>query len=188
MIRLKEKYTKEVALKMKDKFGYKSIMAVPRIEKIVVNTGFGKLIAGATTSDQQTKIKESVLEDLSLICGQRPVLTKAKRSVAGFKLREGVVIGAAVTLRGKKAYDFLERLCWIAFPRSRDFRGIDVKSFDKNGSITVGIKEHTIFPEVSPEKVRFIFGFEVSIVTTAKTKEEGIELLKLLGFPIKHGN
>ena len=184
MIRLKDKYKKEVVPVMMKKFGYKNIMAVPKIEKVVINTGFGKLITGKT-SDEQSKIFEAVSKDLSLITGQKPILTKAKKSISSFKIRKGLPVGARVTLRKKKMYDFLERLIHIALPRSRDFRGIDQKSVDKNGSLTIGVKEHIIFPEIMPEKVRNIFGLEITIATTAKTREEGLELLRLLGFPIK---
>jgi large subunit ribosomal protein L5 len=184
MIKLPEKYNKEVVPEMIKKFGYKSRMAVPKIEKVVVNTGFGRLIV-AKTSEEQKKFYNLVLNDLALICAQRPILTKAKKSIAGFKIREGMAIGAMTTLRGRKMYDFLERLIHIALPRLRDFRGIDTKSFGKEGNLTIAIKEHIVFPEVSPEKAKTIFGFEITVVTTAKSREEGIELLKLLGFPIK---
>jgi len=181
---LKEKYNKEVLPKMMEKFSYKSVMAVPKIEKVVVNTGFGKMII-AKTSGEQKKTYELILNDLGLICAQKPVLTKAKKSIAGFKIREGMPVGARVTLRGRKMYDFLERVVYIALPRFRDFRGIDLKSFDKEGNLTIAVREHIVFPEVSPEKAKTIFGFEITVVTTAKIREEGIELLRLLGFPIK---
>lgn len=184
MIRLIEKYKKEVISAMQEKFGYKNVMAVPKIEKVVINTGFGKLVSGKT-SEEQKKIQSSILDDLTLICGQRPILTRAKKSIAGFKTREGMPIGVKVTLRSKKMGDFLERVIHIALPRSRDFRGIELKSFDKNGELTIPIKEHIVFPEVLPEKAKTIFGFEITIVTTAKAREESIELLKLIGFPIK---
>lgn len=184
MLRLIEKYKKEVIPQMMEKFGYKSKMAVPRIEKIVINTGFGRLI-GAKTGDEQKKFQEAILGDISLIAGQKPVLTRAKKSIAAFKLREGTVIGSRVTLRKQKMYDFLERLIHVALPRSRDFWGIDQKSFDGKGNLTLGVKEHISFPEISPEKVRTIFGFEATITVTAKNREEGTELLKLMGFPIK---
>ncbi len=186
MLRLQEKYKKEVIPKMIERFGYKSVMAVPRIKKVIMNTGFGRLIVGKT-SEEQKKICDSILDDLTLICAQRPVLTKAKKAISGFKTRQGMPIGAMVTLRGKKMYDFLDRVIHIAFPRSRDFRGIDQKSFDKEGNLTVAIKEHIVFPEILPEKAKTIFGFEITIVTTTKTREKGIELLRFLGFPIKHG-
>ncbi len=179
-----EKYKKEVIPTMMERFGYTNPMAVPRIEKVLVNTGFGKLISGKS-SDERKKIQEAILHDLALICGQWPTLTKAKKSIAGFKIRKGMSLGAMVTLRRKRMNDFLERLINIVLPRLRDFQGIDPKSFDRNGNLTIGIKEHIAFPEISPEKVKNIFGLEITVVTTAKTREEGIELLKLLGFPIK---
>lgn len=184
MLRLREKYNKEVIPAMKERLGYKNVMAVPEIKKVIINTSFGKLISGKT-SNEQKQIREAVLSGLSLIAGQRPSLTKAKKSVSGFKLRKGVPIGAMVTLRGERMYDFLERLIHIGLPRSRDFRGIDSHSFDSGGNLTIGIREHIIFPEILLEKEKAIFGFEIIVVTTAKTKEEGLELLKLLGFPIK---
>lgn len=184
MLSLREKYQKEVIPLMMEKFGYKNAMAVPKIEKVVINTGFGRLVSGKT-SEEQKKIQDFILEDLNFICGQRPILKKAKKSIASFKIREGMVIGLAVTLRRKKMTDFLERLIKIVLPRSRDFRGIDPKSFDKKGNLTIGIKEHIAFPEVSPEKAKNIFGLEITVVTNAKNQERGRELLKLLGFPIK---
>lgn len=183
-MKLQERYKKEVIPAMMEKFGYKSPMAVPRIEKVAVNTGFGRLIL-AKGGDEQKKVHEAILHDLSLICGQRPVLTRAKKSISSFKTRKGLQIGAVVILRKKRMYDFLERLIYIALPRSRDFRGIESKSVDKGGNLTIGIKEQIIFPEISPEKVRNIFGLEVTVVTSAITREEGLELLRLLGFPIK---
>ena len=185
MAYLKEKYQKEVAPEMMKKFGYKSIMAVPRMRKAVLNTGFGRLIVNSKTSDEQKKIYTSIMDDLSAICGQRPVLTLAKKSISTFKTRQGMPLGAKVTLRGKKMYDFLEKLINIALPRSRDFRGLEISSVDNNGNLSVGIKEHIIFSEVSPEKTRAIFGFEVCVATDAKSKERGLELFRLLGFPIK---
>jgi len=184
MTRLQEKYMKEVIPLMMGKFGYKNPMAVPRIEKVVVNTGFGRLVSGKT-SEEQKKISESILADLSLICGQRPVLTFAKKSISGFKIRKGMPIGACVTLRGQRMYDFLERLIHIGLPRSRDFRGIEQGSFDKKGNLTSAVKEQITFPEILPEKTKINFGFEITMVTKAKKREEGIELFKLLGFPIK---
>ena len=183
-MKLQDNYKKEVIPAMQNKFGYKNAMAVPKIEKVVVNTGFGRLVSGKT-SDEQKKISEGILNDLSLICGQRPVLTYAKKSISGFKIRKGMPVGARVTLRGRLMYDFLDRLINIALPRSRDFRGIEPSSFDKRGNLTVAIKEHITFPEILPEKVKVNFGFEITIVTSAKSREEGVELLKLLGFPIK---
>lgn len=184
MFRLKEKYQKEVIPAMMKKFGYTNIMAVPKIEKVCVNSGFGRLIGGKTSQEQE-RIVNLILNDLTLICGQKPILTKAKKSISGFKIRKNMFIGAKVTLRRQRMYDFLERLIHIALPRSRDFHGIDISSFDEKGNLTIGIKEHIVFPEVSPEKTKNIFGLEITIVTNAKNREEGIELLKLLGFPIK---
>lgn len=184
MLRLKEKYKKEVTPAMMEKFGYRNPMAVPKIKKVVINTGFGRLVTGKTLEEQK-KIYTAILDDLSLICGQRPVLTKAKKSIAGFKIREGMAIGAMVTLRGKKMYDFLERIINIALPRSRDFKGIDPKSFDRNGNLTIAIREHIVFPEIFPEKAKIIFGLEINVVTSTKNRKEGLNLLRIMGFPIK---
>jgi large subunit ribosomal protein L5 len=184
MIGLKEKYNKEVVLGMQEKFGYKNNMAVPKIEKVIVNTGFGRLISGKSSKDSE-KIYKEILDALVLIVGQKPVLTKSKKSISGFKLREGTPIGAKITLRGQKMYDLLERLVFIVLPRTRDFAGLEPSSVDKEGNLTIGIKEHIIFPEISPEKVRKIFGLEITVVNSAKTKEQGLELFRLLGFPIK---
>ena len=184
MLKLKDKYNKEVVPKMQEKFGYRNVMAVPKLIKVVVNTGFGRLVTDKT-SEERKKIQGSILQDLTLICGQTLILTKAKKSISGFKIRKDLPIGMMVTLRKKKMFDFLDRLIHIALPRSRDFRGIEPKAVDNGGNLTIPIKEHISFPEVSPEKTKFIFGFEVTVVTSAKTKEEGLELLKLMGFPIK---
>ena len=184
MLNLKEKYNKEVIQAMREKFHYKNDMAVPKIEKVIINTGFGRLVSDKT-NDERKKIGMAIADDLALIAGQAPVLTKAKKSIAGFKIREGMIIGAMVALRRKKMYDFLDRLIHIALPRLRDFRGIDTKSVDKSGNLCIAIKEHISFPEISPEKSKVMFGFEVVIATTAKNKEEGIELFRLLGFPLK---
>lgn len=184
MLRLKEKYQKEVVPQMIERFGYKNQMAVPKIEKVVINTGFGRQVSDKTSGEQK-KIQEAILEDLSLISGQRPILKKAKKSISGFKIRKGQVIGAAIILRKKRMFDFLERLIHIVLPRLRDFQGIALDSFDKKGNLTVGIREHIVFPEILPEKTKDIFGLEVTTVTTAKKQEEGIELLRLLGFPVK---
>ena len=183
-MRLLEKYQKEVIPAMMEKFGYKNKMAVPKIEKVVINTGFGRLVAGKT-SEEQKKIQDNILEDLSLISGQKPILTRAKKSISGFKIRKGQVIGASVTLRKRRMFDFLERLIHVTLPRLRDFQGIERSSFDQKGNLTIGISEHIAFPEILPEKAKNIFGLEITIVTTAKKREEGIELLRLMGFPIK---
>lgn len=184
MLKLQDQYKKEVIPAMIEKFGYKSLMAVPKIEKVVINTGFGKQIAGKTGDDQK-KFLDFILKELALISGQKPVLTEAKKAIATFKTRKGMPLGAKVTLRRKKMTDFLERLIHIVLPRARDFRGINAESADKHGNLTIAIKEHIIFPEILPEKAKNIFGLEITVTTTAKTREEGVELLKLLGFPIK---
>lgn len=184
MERFKDRYNKIVKPAMMSAFKYKSPLAVPRVTKVQVNSGFGRLVVGLA-GDEQKKICQNVVDDLSLICGQKPVLTFSKKSIASFKLRKNMAIGAKVTLRGKKMEDFIDRLIHITLPRSRDFQGIPAKSVGRDGNLTIGIKEQITFPEVSPESVKRIFGLEVTIVTNAKNREEGMELLKLLGFPIK---
>ena len=169
---------------MMEKFGYKSSMAVPGVLKVVVNTGFGRQVVGKS-GEEQKKIQEGIVSDLTAICGQRAVLTAAKKSISSFKIRQGMPIGARVTLRGKRMYDFIEKVINVALPRSRDFQGIGIKSIDKQGSLTIAIKEQIAFPEVSPERARQIFGLEITVATNAKTREKGFGLLKLLGFPIK---
>ncbi len=184
MISLKEKYRKEVIPTMMEKFGYKNRMAVPKIEKVVVNIGFGRVVA-EKTSKERKKFSEAILDDISLIVGQRPVLTKARKSISGFKTRQGMPIGAKVVLRRKRMYDFLERLISITLPRSRDFGGIKASAFDKGGNLTLGIKEHISFPEILLEKSKQIFSLEMTVVTTAREQDKGLKLLKLMGFPIK---
>lgn len=184
MTELKKKYEKEVINGMEEKFKYGNKMAVPKIVKVVINTGFGKIIT-PKTKDEQKRFNEYIIENIGLISGQRPVLTKARKSISTFKLREGNVIGAKVTLRGKKMYAFLEKLINIVLPRVRDFRGISPKIIDKRGNMNLGIKEHIVFPEISPEKSPIILGLQITIVTNAKSKEEGLELFKLLDFPLK---
>jgi large subunit ribosomal protein L5 len=174
---LLEKYKKEVVPILRDKFGYKNVMAVPRIKKAVVNTGVGKI--------REVKQQEEIQKYLSLITGQKVAPRSAKKAIASFKTRKGLVIGYQVTLRGKRMYDFLSRLINVALPRTRDFKGLDPKSFDASGNLTIGVKEHIVFPEIIGEDYRFLFGLEVTVVTTAKKREEGIELLRLLGFPIR---
>lgn len=183
-MRLKEKYEKKIIPEMIKKFGFKNKMAVPKIEKVVLNVGFGRLVSGKTKEEKE-KIYKEILESLSLISGQKPILTLAKKSISGFNIRKGEPVGAKVTLRKKRMYDFIERLIHIALPRSRDFKGIPEKSIDKKGNLNIGISEQIAFPEISPEKVKFIFGLQVTISTNAKKREEAIELFKLLGFPIK---
>lgn len=184
MTPLLEKYKKEAIPAMMKKFGYKTPMAVPKVTKVVVNSGFGRLVTGRT-NDEQRKTADLIVEDISLLCGQHAVKTTAKKAIASFKTREGMVIGAMVTLRGKKMVDFLEKLIHVVLPRTRDFKGIEPKAVDGSGNLTIAIKEHIAFPEILPEKARNIFGLEVTIVTSAKKRDEGLELLRLLGFPIK---
>ncbi len=180
MLNLREKYKKEVIPAMRERFGYKNDLAVPKIEKVVVNAGIGKFL-------KDEKAQETIINDLAKITGQKPVYTLARKAISGFKIRKGMKVGLKVTLRKKRMYDFLDRLIHVAIPRIRDFRGIPEKSIDKEGNLSIGIKEHIIFPEIAHEDVKLIFGFEVTIVTNAKTREEAIELFKLLGFPIKTG-
>ncbi|KKR02358.1 MAG: 50S ribosomal protein L5 [Candidatus Yanofskybacteria bacterium GW2011_GWA1_39_13] len=175
---LLEKYRKTVIPAMQKAFEIKNVMAIPKIEKVIVNTGIGRLT-------KEGKVVERIEKDLTMIVGQKLVFRKAKKSISGFKLREGVNVGISVTLRGKKMYDFLDRLISISLPRSRDFRGIDPKNFDKMGNLNFGIKESSIFPEVNYENIKDVFGLEVTVVTTAKNREQGIELLRQMGFPIR---
>lgn len=178
MSRLKEKYEGEVVPAMVEEFGYKSIMAVPRLKKVVLNMGLGEAIFNI-------KVLDKGAEELSLIAGQKAVITKAKRSIAGFKLREGMPIGCTVTLRRGRMYDFLDKLFNVALPRVRDFRGISDKIFDGRGNCSVGIKEQIIFPEIDYDKIDKLKGLNISIVTTAKTDGEGYFLLKQLGMPFR---
>jgi len=178
MQNIKEKYIKKVIPKMKELFGYRNDLAVPRIIKVVINTGFNP-------ANRDEKAQKEIADDLSRIAGQKTVVCKSKISEAGFKIRKGMIVGFKATLRGSKMYDFLDRLVDIALPRCRDFRGLPEKNIDKEGNLNIGIKEHIVFPEISTESAKNIFGFEISITTTAKTKKEGLALFKLLGFPIK---
>jgi large subunit ribosomal protein L5 len=184
MIKLKENYNTIAVSEMMKKFNKKSKMAVPRIEKVVVNVGVGRLISGLG-SNEQKKILDNISHDLSLITGQRPIITKARKSIASFKIRKGVPVGLMVVLRRKRMFDFLERLINITLPRSRDFTGIKPESIDKRGNLTIAIKEHISFPEILPEKAKTIFSLEMTVVTTAQDREKGLELLRLMGFPIK---
>ena len=178
MSRLKDTYQSEVVPAMIKEFGYKSIMAVPRLRKVVLNMGLGEAI-------QNIKTLESGVEDLSLIAGQRAVVTKANRSIAGFKLRQGMPIGCMVTLRGNRMFDFLDKVFNVALPRVRDFRGLSNKIFDGRANCTIGIKEHIIFPEIDYDKIDKIKGLNISIVTTAETDAEGLHMLRLLGLPFR---
>lgn len=184
---LREKYNKEVILEMMKTSGYKNRMAVPSIKKVVLNTSFGKAVVGKSAGERE-KIFNLIMQDLALIAGQAPTLVKSKKSIAGFKLREGLEIASVVTLRKARMWDFLERLIYLSLPRSRDFKGIDAKSIDKNGNMNLGFREHIAFPEVFTEKEKTIFGLQITITTNAKSKEKGLELFKLLGFPIKETN
>jgi large subunit ribosomal protein L5 len=178
MNQLQQKYNKEVLPELKKKFGFKNDMAVPGIEKVIVNTGIGKY-----SSDQAAL--DSIIADLAVITGQKPAFTLAKKAVSGFKVREGMKVGLKTTLRGERMYDFIIRLNSMTLPRSRDFRGIDQKSIDQNGNLNLGLKEQIVFPEISHESVKIIFGLEITVKTSAKNKEKGMELLRLMGFPIK---
>lgn len=184
MLRLAEKYKREVIPEMMKKFGYKNPMAVPKIKKVIVNVGFGRMVIDKTSKEAE-KIQKYIFNSLALITGQKPQRREAKKSISSFKLREGMTVGARVSLGGKRMYYFLEKLIGLVLPRTRDFKGLSPKAFDKEGNLTIGFKEFTPFPEISPEKEKGIFGLEVTVVTTAKNQEEGIELLKLIGFPIK---
>ncbi len=185
MTRLQEKYKKEVIPAMKEKFGYKNDMAVPRIKKVVVNSCFGK-DGASKTGQEREKIQKTVLGDMASILGQMPRLIKSKKSISSFKLRKNIEIAAAATLRKGRMYDFLERLIYLTLPRSRDFRGINPKSVDQRGNLTIGFREHIAFPEIITERERTIFGLEVTVVANAKSREEGIGLYRLMGFPIKN--
>lgn len=179
MSRLKEKYHSKVVPDLMKEFGYESIMAVPRLRMVVLNMGLGEAI-------QNIKVLDSGVEELTLIAGQRAVITKAKRSIAGFKLREGMPIGCMVTLRRNMMLDFLDKLFNVTLARVRDFRGLSDKNFDGRGNCTIGIKEHIIFPEIDYDKVDRMKGMNISIVTTAKTDAEGLYLLKHLGMPFRN--
>ncbi len=176
--RLKVKYYKEIVPKLKEQLGYKNVMQVPRLEKIVINMGVGEAI-------QDPKILEEAMRDLETITGQKPSVRTAKKSISNFKLREGMKIGAKVTLRRERMYEFLDRLITIALPRVRDFRGVSDKSFDGRGNYTLGIKEQIIFPEINVDKVNRILGMDITIVTTAKTDKEAYELLSAFGMPFR---
>ncbi|PKR83126.1 50S ribosomal protein L5 [Heyndrickxia camelliae] len=178
MNRLKEKYEKELTPALTSKFNYKSVMQVPKIEKIVINMGVGDAV-------QNAKVLDNAVEELTLITGQKPVITRAKNSIAGFRLREGMPIGCKVTLRGERMYEFLDKLISVSLPRVRDFRGISKKSFDGRGNYTLGVREQLIFPEIDYDKVSKVRGMDIVIVTTANTDEEARELLTLFGMPFQ---
>ena len=178
MNRLKERLVKEISPALVSKFNYKSVMQVPKVEKIVVNMGVGDAVANA-------KALDNAVEELAMITGQKPVITRAKKSIAGFRLREGMPIGAKVTLRGERMYEFLDKLISVSLPRVRDFRGISKKAFDGRGNYTLGVKEQLIFPEIDYDKVSKVRGMDIVIVTTANTDEESRELLTQFGMPFQ---
>ncbi|AYU55849.1 50S ribosomal protein L5 [Staphylococcus piscifermentans] len=178
MSRLKEKFNSEVTENLMKEFNYSSVMEVPKIDKIVVNMGVGDAV-------QNSKVLDNAVEELQLITGQKPLITKAKKSVATFRLREGMPIGAKVTLRGDRMYEFLDKLIAVSLPRVRDFHGVSKKAFDGRGNYTLGIKEQLIFPEIDYDKVSKVRGMDIVIVTTANTDEEGRELLKQFGMPFQ---
>lgn len=175
---LKEKYNQETLPKLKEKFGTKNTMAAAKILKVSLNSGIGKYLKEKDAIDE-------IAQNLKTISSQKPVFTKSKKSISGFKTRQGQEVGIAVTLRGERMWHFLERLVTSALPRVRDFRGIEPKNVDQNGNLNLAIKEQIVFPEIVPEGVKTIFSFQVNVTTSAKTREEGLELFKLLGFPIK---
>lgn len=178
MSRLKEKYTKEITPSLMEKFEYTSVMQVPKVEKIVINMGVGDAVANAKNLDK-------AVEELTLISGQKPIINLAKKSIAAFRLREGMAIGTKVTLRGERMYEFLDKLVTVSLPRVRDFRGISNRSFDGRGNYTLGVKEQLIFPEIDYDRVDKVRGMDIVIVTTANTDEESRELLTQLGMPFQ---
>ena len=178
MARLAEKYSTQIRSQLKDKFGLKNIYEVPKIEKIVINIGVGEAVS-------DSKIINKALEELTLITGQKPIVTKAKKSIAGFKLRQGLSIGCKVTLRKQRMYEFLDRLVVIALPRVRDFKGLSKKSFDGSGNYSIGIKEQIIFPEINYDKIDKVRGMDITIVTTTTNDEHSYELLKSFNLPFK---
>lgn len=179
--RLKALYKEEVCQRLAEKFGYTNPMEIPRLEKIVLNMGLGRLTDGG----KENKILDSAVSEISVIAGQKPVITRAKKSIAGFKLREGAPIGCMVTLRGNRMYEFFDRLVNIALPRVRDFRGLPSNAFDGRGNYTLGLREHIIFPEIDYSKIEKIKGMNITIVTTARKDEEARELLRSLGMPFR---
>ena len=178
MNRLQEKYQNSVRAELANKFAYKSSMQIPKVEKIVINMGIGDAVANV-------KVLDDAVEELTLITGQKPVVTKARKSIANFKLREGMPIGCKVTLRGERMYQFLDKLVSVALPRVRDFHGINANAFDGRGNYTLCVKEQLIFPEINFDKVKKVRGMDIVIVTTAKTDEEGRTLLQLMGMPFR---
>jgi len=178
MARLQDRYKAEILPMLKEKFGYRNVMQVPKLSKVVVNMGLGDAI-------ENVKVLETAAAEIGIITGQKPVVTKARKSIANFKLREGVPIGVMVTLRRDQMYHFLDKLISIALPRVRDFKGLSPRGFDGRGNYTLGIKEQIMFPEVNYDKIDKIRGMNITIVTTARTDEEGLELLRLMGIPFR---
>lgn len=178
MSRLQEKYVKEITPSLMKTFEFKSVMQVPKIDKIVINMGVGDAVSNS-------KVLDKAVEELTLLAGQKPVVTKAKKSIAGFRLREGMPIGTKVTLRGERMYEFFDKLVSLALPRVRDFRGVSKNSFDGRGNYTLGVKEQLIFPEIDFDKVSKVRGMDIVIVTTAENDEQGLELLTQLGMPFE---
>jgi large subunit ribosomal protein L5 len=178
MARLQDRYKAEIVPKLREKFGYRNVMQVPKLSKVVVNMGLGDAI-------ENVKVIETAAAEIAIITGQKPVVTKARKSIANFKLREGVPIGVMVTLRRDQMYHFLDKLIGIALPRVRDFKGVSPRGFDGRGNYTIGIKEQIMFPEVNYDKIDKIRGMNITIVTTARTDEEGLELLRLMGIPFR---
>jgi large subunit ribosomal protein L5 len=176
MARMKDKYLNEVAPALMKKFGYKNVMEIPKIEKVILNMGVGEAVGNP-------KALDAAVGDMTQISGQKPIITRAKKSIAAFKIREGMPIGAKVTLRGERMYFFLDKLFNVALPRVRDFRGVSPRAFDGRGNYTLGVKEQLIFPEIEYDKIDKIRGMDIIVVTTAKTDEEAHELLKLMGMP-----
>ncbi len=176
MNRLKDRYNKEIRKELQNKLGLKNVLAVPSVKKVVVNAGVGKTL-------KDPKFLESIIEDLRKITGQQPVKTMSRKSISGFKIRENQVVGVTVTLRGERMYDFIDKLISIALPRVRDFRGLNLDAFDGRGNYNIGIKEQTVFPEISEEGLEHSFGFQITITTDAGNDQKGRELLKNLGFP-----
>jgi large subunit ribosomal protein L5 len=176
--RLKQRFREELLSRLQEELGFSNAMQVPRLEKVVVNMGVGE-------AAREAKLLDAAIEDMTTITGQKPALTKAKKSIAGFKLREGMTIGCKVTLRGNRMWEFVDRLLSVALPRIRDFRGLDPEAFDGHGNFTIGVTEQLIFPEIDYDKVEKVRGMDITVVTTAKTDDEGRALLRALGFPLR---
>jgi len=176
--RMKEKYDKEIRPALQEKFGYKNVMEIPKLDKVVINMGLGEAI-------QNPKAMDAAVNDLTAIAGQKPIITRAKKSIAAFKLRTGMPIGCKVTLRGERMYQFVDRLISVSLPRVRDFKGVSPKAFDGRGNYTLGLKEQLIFPEIEYDKIDKLRGLEIGFVTSAKTDEESRELLRLMGMPFR---